>query len=155
MNIAPIKRSKLCSAKSITKQAERSIEKKTGLRVNLIAYRDSHIARTPEKMMNIIAGSLGMDRTHYTLRSRERDVVELRFLAAYFLRSYFPTITLHQISMFFGGVDHTSVMNGLARANMLLEMEDQRFSHKYETVLRSVNQWLRKETSGYASAICA
>ena len=57
MNIAPIKRNKVCSAKSITRQAERNIEKLTGLRVNLVAYRDSHLARTPEKMMTVIAAA--------------------------------------------------------------------------------------------------
>lgn len=149
------KRNRISTARTITRTAEISIKKQTGLSLNLLACSNYHLARTPEKMMTIIAACLGMDESAFTLRSRERNVVELRFLTAYFLRSYFPTITLHQVSVLFGGQDHTSIMNGLARTNMLLQANDMRFMAKYEIVLKSVNLWLRKDTSGYASAICA
>lgn len=149
------RRSQINSAKTITRLAEKKIEKKTGMRVSLIAYTDHHIARSPEKMMVLIADTLGMDKSAFTLRSRARPVVELRFLTAYFLRNYFPTITLCQISALFGGQDHTSIMNGLARTAMLLEVRDESFVSKYDQVLKAVNQWLRKESIDYATAICA
>lgn len=149
------RKSHIKAARTITRGAELDIKKKTGMSLNLLACTNYHLARTPDKMMLIIAACLGMDPAAFTLKSRERNVVELRFLTAYFLRSYFPTITLQQISVLFGGQDHTSIMNGLARTNMLLQTNDLRFMEKYETVLKSVNQWLRKDTSVYASAICA
>ena len=123
--------------------------------VNLILCPEHNSARTPEQMLQVIATSLGMDMEAYKIKCRERHFVELRFIAAFFLRSYFPGITLQQITAFFGGQDHTSIMNGLSRAGMLIATGDDRFTTKYETVLNSVNKWLRKEVLGFASAISA
>lgn len=149
-----VRRNQVNSLRNITRTAERSIEKKTGMRVSLIAHTDHRFARTPERMMNIIAATLDMNADTYMVKSRKREIVELRFLAAYLLRSYFPTITLQQISMLFGGQDHTSIMNGLVRARTLLEINDEIFSHKYLLALAAVNQWLSNDTE-YGSAICA
>ncbi len=145
----------LTAARHITRRAEQKIKQKTGMDVNLIFCPAYDPAKNPEALLRIIAASLGMDYNCYRLKSRERSIVDLRFIAAYLLRNYFPGITLHQITLYFGGQDHTSIMNGLARAEMLLATGDERFIKKYETVLKSVNKWLRKETSGYASAISA
>ncbi len=143
------------TARNITKAAEIKIKKKTGMNVMLVFCPDYNPAKTPEQMLKIIAASLGMDFCSYKLKSRERNLVDLRFIAAYLLRYYFPTITLQQITIYFGGQDHTSIMNGLLRAETLIASGDERFTTKYETVLKAVNKWLRREASGYASAISA
>ena len=142
-------------ARHITRAAENEIKDKTGMQITLMLCPEYHASRTPDQMLRIVAASLGMDMTAYKNKSRARDIVELRFIAAFFLRSYFPCITLHQITRFFGGQDHTSIMNGLSRTAMLIATGDNRFTTKYETVLNSVNKWLRKEVLGYASAISA
>ena len=125
------------------------------MRVTLVLCPTDHPSKTPEQLLAVVAGALGMDYSLYTTRSRARNIVDLRFIAAYLLRNYFPAITLQQITVLFGGQDHTSIINGLARASMLLSIEDPRFTSKYQTALKSVNQWLRKEVLGYASAISA
>ena len=141
--------------RSITRSAVNQIKDKTGMEISLMLCPEYHSSRSPDQMLRIIAAALQMDVNAYKVKSRERNIVELRFIVAFFLRSYFPCITLQQITRLFGGQDHTSVMNGLSRTAMLLATGDQRFITKYETALNSVNKWLRKEVSGYASAASA
>lgn len=100
--------------------------------------------QTPEYMLAVIATALGMSMEHYRVKSRERSIVELRFIGALLLRQNFPDITLYQIAALFGGQDHSSVINGIARAYNLIYVNDLRFVSKYQAALASVNLWLRK-----------
>lgn len=106
-------------------------------------------------MLKIVAGALQMDTACYTVKSRERDFVDLRFIASSLLRCFFPGITLQEITVLFGGQDHTSIMNGLSRSAMLLASGDERFTTKYEIALKAVNKWIRKEVLEFASALTA
>ena len=145
----------MLTARNITRAAEHQIQKETGMRISLMLNPDTISGRTPEQLLKIVARALNMDITNYALRSRARAVVELRFIASRLLRCCFPSITLHQITLFFGGQDHTSVINGLERAEALLACGDESFTNKYETALKHVNIWLRKEVSASVSAISA
>ena len=87
-------------------------------------------ARTPENMLRVIAAALNEQPATYQLKTRIRNVVELRFIAALCLRSNFPNITLQQIAAFFGGQDHTSVINGLARAYALIYAGDESLTER-------------------------
>ena len=142
-------------ARTITRAAEQQIKMKTGMKVTLVLCPDTTAERSPEQMLSVIAAALNMDCSAYRTRSRERNYVDLRFIAAYMLRNYFPSIPLQQITVFFGGQDHTSIMNGLQRTGTLLAIGDEKFTCKYEKALKSVNKWLKKEESGYVSAISA
>jgi len=106
-------------------------------------YYYENYVKTPEHMLHIIAAALNEQPTTYKLKTRIRNVVELRFIAALCLRSNFPTITLQQIAMFFGGQDHTSVINGLTRAYALIYAGDESFTKKYKAALAAVNLWLK------------
>jgi len=123
--------------------------------VTLVLCPTDNPSKTPEQMLYVVAGALRMDYSCYKKKTRARDIVDLRFIASHLLRTYFPAITLQQISVLFGGQDHSSVINGLSKTNTLLAISDESFTHKYETALKSVTTWLRKEVSGYASAISA
>jgi chromosomal replication initiation ATPase DnaA len=148
-------KSQLTTARGITRAAITKIKNSTGMRVTLVLCPTDHPAKTPEQMLYVVSTALKMDYSSYRKKSRKREYVDLRFIAAHLLRFYFPTITLQQISLLFGGQDHSSVINGLAKTNMLLATKDDAFTEKYETASKSVNQWLRKEVLGYASAISA
>ncbi len=143
------------STRSIARSAQRKIQQSTGANMNLVLCSGYEYSKSPESMLRVIAGTLGMDATCYKQRSRSRQFVELRFIASHFLRTYFPTLTLINISHYFGALDHATIINGLTRTNELLATGDERFLTKYETVLNSVNQWLQKEMLGYGSAISA
>ena len=115
------------------------------MRVTLVVYPYEHILKSPEQMLDIIAIALNMSTDCYRMRSRERNIVELRFIGAMLLRMNYPTITLHQIAALFGGQDHTSIISGLARAQNLIYTGDTRFLNKYNIALKSVNLWLKRE----------
>jgi chromosomal replication initiation ATPase DnaA len=100
----------------------------------------------PEQMLHLIAKALNMSPENFRLRSRERNIVELRFLGALFLRRNFPFITLQQIAALYGGQDHSSVISGLARAYDLISCGDARFVQKYNIVSQKINLWLHENS---------
>ena len=143
MNYAPVQQ--INTARHIVRSAQRLIKDKTGMKVTLMLCPRENIFRTPEQMLQVIAIALDMSPNCYRMKSRMRNIAELRFLGAMLLRINFPRITLHQIAALFGGQDHSSILNGLSRAHDLLHTGDPRFLRKYNQALNSVNQWLRKE----------
>ncbi len=118
---------------------------KAGMQSAISLYPVENTGKTPEHMLHIIAAALNEHPATYRLKTRIRNVVELRFIAALCLRSNFPTITLQQIAAFFGGQDHTSVINGLTRAYALIYAGDESFTKKYKAALAAVNLWLRND----------
>ncbi len=96
-------------------------------------------------MLRIVALALDMSPSCFHMKTRAREVSELRFIAAVLLRSNFPQITLQKIGSLFGGQDHSSVLNGLSRAYDHIYTGDTRFLNKYNKALQSVNIWLNTE----------
>jgi chromosomal replication initiation ATPase DnaA len=135
----------ITTARHIARSAQRQIKEKTGMRVSMMLYSPELGSKTPEEMLHIIAVSLGMNPDSYRMKTKVRHIVELRFVAAILLRRNFPTMTLHQIATLFGGQDHSSIISGLARANDLIYTGDPRFLKKYNTALKAVDLWLKKE----------
>lgn len=135
----------ITDARHIARTAQQQIKDKTGMDVTMLLYPSQNTMKTPERMLHIIAAALNENPHNYKLRTRVRNVVELRFIAAMFLRSNFPTITLQQIASLFGGQDHTSIISGLARAYDLIYIGDERFVKKYKAALAAVNSWLCNE----------
>jgi hypothetical protein len=107
-------------------------------------YPVVHPLKTPDQMLRIIAITLNMDPKSYGIKSRRQNFTELRFIAALFLRRYFPGITLHQVAGLFGGQDHSSVINGMRRAQSLLQTRDPKFIKKYTLVLRAIEIWMKQ-----------
>jgi chromosomal replication initiation ATPase DnaA len=133
------------TARHIARSAQQKMENKTGMTVNfLLSPVDRNTIKTPEGMLEVIAIALDMAPACYRMRSRERNIVELRFITAMFLRVHFPYVTLQQIAGFFGGLDHSSVISGLTRAHNLIYTGDLRFVKKYNIALKAVNLWLEK-----------
>lgn len=135
----------MTTARHIARSARQQIKDKTGMQVTVVLYPTETTLKTPEKMLRVIAIALDMSPDCYKMKTRMRNIAELRFIAAMLLRSNFPKITLHQVAALFGGQDHTSVMSGLTRAYDLIYTGDQRFITKYNKALQSVNIWLRTE----------
>ena len=133
------------TARHIARSAQQQIKDQTGMLVTMVLYPSDNTLKTPERMLHIIAAAFNMKPNIFKQKTRVRDIVELRFIAAMFLRSNFPTITLQQIAMLFGGQDHTSIISGLTRANNLIYSEDARFLAKYNIALKAVNRWLRND----------
>jgi chromosomal replication initiation ATPase DnaA len=131
-------------ARHIARTAQQRIKDRTGMNISVLLCPVEATPKTPERMLRIIAESLGMSANCYRMKNRSRPFSELRFIAAHILRQNFATLTLHQIALFFGGLDHTSVINGLTRVNNLIHTGDTRFIEKYNQALKAVNLWLRR-----------
>lgn len=114
------------------------------MRMALVLSVYGNGSKCPEKMLEVIAYTLQMDYTYFTTKTRKREIVEMRFLASLLLRKYYPNITLKQIAQLYGGQDHTSVMNGLSRANELLDINDPVFSFKYLSAMTAINNWIKE-----------
>ncbi len=153
MNYLPAQQ--INTARSIVRSAQRQIKNRTGIKVHLLLAASDNILKTPKQMLKVIAIALNMNPDCYRIKSRARNIVEMRFIAALLLRSNFPRLTLTEIATLFGGQDHSSVINSVARAHSLIYTGDEKFINKYNTVLKSVDIWLKREESGYASATSA
>ena len=112
------------------------------MRMTLVLTVYGNGSKSPDKMLEVIAAASHLDYNYFKTKTRKREIVELRFLAALLLRKYYPNITLKEIARLYGGQDHTSVMNGLARANELLDINDPVFTYKYHNAVSAVNQWI-------------
>jgi chromosomal replication initiation ATPase DnaA len=143
MNYAPVQMA--TTARQIARAAQRRIKEQTGMKVSLLLYPRDVVTKTPDQMLKIIATSQGMSPVCYKMKTRLRNITELRFLGALFLRRHFPAITLSQIARLFGGQDHTSIINALDRANNLIYTGDLAFTQKYNSALKSVEIWLRRD----------
>lgn len=133
------------AARHITRAAEQEIKNKTGMRVTLVLCPSDNPRKNPEQMLQVIARSLNASPDVFRERNRSRRVVEVRFVAALLLRYYYPTITLKQIALLFGGQDHTSVMNAISKGQNLLYTSDVIFTTQYNHAQKTVNQWLNEE----------
>jgi chromosomal replication initiation ATPase DnaA len=142
MNYAPAKR--INTARHIARLAQQQIKTQTGMRVTLLVCPSEYTNKTPERMLTVLATALDMSPACYRMKTRLRNISELRHIAALLLRTNFPGITLQQIATLFGGQDHTSILYGLTRANNLIYTEDPRFIKKYNIALKTVNQWLKR-----------
>lgn len=134
------------TVRNIARTAQQQIKNKTGMGMTMLVYPTETNSKTPEQMLTVIAMALDMAPETFRLRSRERNVVELRFIGALFLRMSFPLITLQQIAALFGGQDHSSIISGLSRAKDLISCGDQRFVQKYNIILRTINLWVRENS---------
>ena len=143
------------TARHIARTAQQQIRNKTGMRVTVMLCPAENTDETPGQMLKIIAMTLGMSPDCYRMKTRTRDIVELRFIAALLLRMHFPRFTLNQIAVLFGGQDHSSILSGIARAHSLIYTGDASFTGKYNNVLKTVNKWLRKEEPAFVPAISA
>lgn len=114
------------------------------MRMTLVLSVYGKGSKSPDKMLEIIAAASQLDYNYFKAKTRKREIVELRFLAALLLRKYYPNITLKEIARLYGGQDHTSVMNGLTRANELLDINDPVFTYKYQNAVNAINRWINE-----------
>lgn len=133
------------AARHITRAAEQQIATRTGMRVTLVLCPSDNARKGPEQMLRTLANALNVSMECFRAKVRQRNIVELRFLAALLLRRYYPNITLKQIALLFGGQDHTSVMNALIRANDLLDIKDLVFTRKHNLAVNTIDQWLKEQ----------
>jgi chromosomal replication initiation ATPase DnaA len=151
MNYAPMQQ--MTMARHIARSAEQQIKDKTGIGISVMLYPGKDMLRSPAQMLKIVALALDMSPDCFRMKTRVREITELRFLGALLLRMNFPRMTLNEIAALFGGQDHSSIINGVARANDLIYTGDPRFVKKYNAALKSVNLWLSEACKATGSGM--
>lgn len=131
-------------AHAIMRKCEETIHIETGLKVVLNMSPAELVGMTPEDMLVIIVLSLGMRMDDYSRKCKKPNVVTLRFLAATFLRHYWPKLSLKKIASYFGGQDHTTIVNALKTSAIWLDNGDSVFTSKYYIVKEAIEKWLKQ-----------
>ncbi|MBA3829723.1 MAG: hypothetical protein H0X33_12355 [Taibaiella sp.] len=98
-----------------------------------------------KKMADMICAHMGMEPEAYTLKTRSRRIVELRWIITRLIRQHYPTITLKNLGDMMGGMDHTTMTNNSQRAQDLLDANDKTFCEKYIKAVAAVEQWLNEQ----------
>lgn len=127
--------------------ADQPVKENKSMCLTILQYPTEQVNSTPLRMLHVIALALDMNPECYRMKTRVREVVELRFIASILLRQYFPALTLQQIGGYFGGQDHTSVINGISRGYNLIYVRDIAFTKKYNAATKSVDAWLTREAA--------
>lgn len=132
---------------TIVNEAQQRIFHATGQKCKLIVAPDydSEIKNDPVGMLTVVANALGLTMVDYHKASREKKYVELRILGSYYIRTYYPAVSLKETGKLVGHKDHTTVLHYLRTASDLLTSQDASFLEKNATVLNAITQWLAQE----------
>lgn len=126
----------------ILRAAEVSISLQTGLDVKLVAMESLYeMPAGIEVMLGIIAEALGMTMDDY-YEGRKRQYVDLKCVAAMFIKKHYPEVSLEKIGELLGGLDHSSVLYSIRRGNDYLLTTESRFGTKYKLALNAVEKWI-------------
>lgn len=130
-----------------------------GLSVSDIWERHQNTSRgassTPKEKINVnflynmIGETVRLTAEHYgvslndlMLRTRKREVSEPRMVAMYLLKKRNPKMTLYEISDYFGGYNHATVINALNKVRWFIET-NREFRTKVQSIerdLESINR---------------
>jgi chromosomal replication initiation ATPase DnaA len=126
------------------RHAENYVQKHTGLLVKCkldIIDTKGH----PKEMMGLIAETLGLGIEQFYVKTRKREIVEMRMLAAFFVKKHYAQLTLMDIAGLFGdnNIDHSTVIHYVNTVNDLVTGPDKPFLWKYRKVLNAINLWIR------------
>ncbi|MCQ2467356.1 MAG: chromosomal replication initiator protein DnaA [Clostridia bacterium] len=88
---------------------------------------------TPEMIMTVVSQYYGIDISKITSKSRSRDILEPRNVCMYLFKEKLENITLKGIGKYFGGKDHTTVINAIEKVDA-----NERLLHDIEEILKSL-----------------
>ena len=90
-----------------------------------------------EDIFDIVIKITGVSRVDIIGECRKREYVSARHLCLFFIRNYFPEISLHDIGLMFGnkkGMDHTTVIHARKKIKDLLETGDYYFTQNVRAI---------------------
>jgi chromosomal replication initiation ATPase DnaA len=100
--------------------------------------------KTPALMIETIEKALGYETGMYKVKSKKREVCELRYICMLLFIHYFPSLKLKQIAKLLYLHDHATVLNGLKQGNDLLESQDFSFTNNYKMATKAVEKWMQE-----------
>lgn len=133
----------------IVLRAEQDIFRQTGEDLRLIIA--PAVALNPKldaaSLVRVVCNALGETEAACHHRSREPRYVHLRALCVYFVRQYYPDMTLKNVAnTVMGHDDHTQVIYYTNWMEKELDSnDDPEFKKKYDAALQAATQWAALE----------
>jgi Bacterial dnaA protein helix-turn-helix len=131
------------SVNAIVAMAEADIKTQTGIGLRLLVVGPLPPDSNGMGLAQVVANALGFTMDEFKTHSRRRQFVDLRHIAAFLIRQYYPELTLEQIGPIVGHRDHTTTMNSIKVCRKFIDQKDPTFLPKYEQCLNAVTQWIR------------
>ena len=95
-----------------------------------------------KEVCEVIGEALGLSEADMSNRFRYRELVIYRFLCFYILKQLYPDLGTPRIGRIVGGYDHATVINGIKKVKMLLEVNDDYMCQAYSMAIDAVNNLL-------------
>jgi hypothetical protein len=127
---------------TIVARAEADLLEATGIGLRLMV-----VGRIPPDadalgMAQVICHALGFTLEDLKNGSRKQQYCHLRHLCCYFMKEYYPDLSLMAINRIMGRAqDHTTTIHSINYAKELIMHEDEIFLPKYEQCLQAITQW--------------
>ena len=93
---------------------------------DLVSNRPGHLSRSPEEVIAATAALFGVKPEEITGNSRKRPIATARQVAMYVMREL-TELSYPQIGRAFGGKDHTTVMHGVQRVQLMMNSSIETF----------------------------
>lgn len=126
----------------VLRSAEVIIKERTGLYVKLEVSPVQQTDKKPTQMIEVICRALRVDERELGDKTRKQEIVWARHITIHYLRKYYTYLTLKDIGLMMGGLDHTTVINSLDRVEALTETRDSKFMPKYYVAEQAIKMWL-------------
>lgn len=127
-------------------RTEQDILNMTGRRVRLIIAPE--IVASEELnaigLMHVICSATGYLPSEVLVKTRASEIVLVRQLICYFVKQYFPDLSLEKIADLIGGYDHTTVIHNIDTCKERIDQEDDKnkFMEQYDAALQAVTQYM-------------
>lgn len=92
-----------------------------------------------KKSLTVIAKSLNLSLSDYSIRCRSRKYVYLRMIGELYIRQNHPQVRLAEMAHFFGYEDHSTVVNLHASALDKLKNKKE-FQEKYNIAMMAIKK---------------
>ncbi len=93
---------------------------------DLVSNRPGHLSRSPQEVIAATAALFGVKPEEITGNSRKRPIATARQVAMYVMREL-TELSYPQIGRAFGGKDHTTVMHGVQRVQLMMNSSIETF----------------------------
>lgn len=127
---------------SLIYKVEEEIFNKTRCVVKLVV-NESHNSNTIHELIHFevlrFCKFWNVNTDYLTQVTRKTEVIEMRSIIYHYLKTKYKYVTLQQIAEYFGGKDHSTVSNGIKRANKFLTTRDPLFSFYYDKIKHLYN----------------
>lgn len=98
----------------------------------------------PDEIVGCVSRVLAIPINIIQSKTRKRDVLYARYIAAHLIRATYPKLSLTTIGWHLGHHEHSTPHHALATANDLIKTNDREFMPKYNRVCEEMQKMAEK-----------